>query len=133
MTFVPTLDDERTCAGLVAAFAYFVDHGLYGDLADLFTSDVSFSRPGVSAQGREEILECWSLRPVTATVIRHVCTTPVFTAWSENDAKSVRYATMYSAEPGPGPFPQFRHPAVLIEYHDSFGKEAGRLKTSAMR
>ena len=124
------IEDERACAGLVASFAYYVDHARYEELADLFTRDGSFSRPGVSAQGRQQILECWSLRPITTTVTRHVCTMPVFTAWSETEVKSVSYATMYSAEPGTGPFPRFKTPAALVEYHDTFGKAAGQWKIS---
>ena len=115
------LEDSAACASLAAAFAYYVDHRMYRELADLFTENGTFVRPGLAVHSRKELFDSFSARTAEMET-RHVCTPPVFLSISETEAEAVTYFTMYQAAAVEIGLPVFDGPAAVAEYRDHFVK-----------
>jgi SnoaL-like domain len=106
------------CVRLVAGFAYLVDQRRYDELADLFTDDGVFERPGTRAQGRAGILAFMAARPETMDT-RHVCSVPFFEELTADRASLRTYVTMFhgQADPQGGPT-AVAGSAGVVEFHD---------------
>ncbi|GGZ15176.1 nuclear transport factor 2 family protein [Novosphingobium colocasiae] len=114
-------EEKAACAALITAFAYYVDRRMYRELADLFTEDGSFQRPGLSVRSREELFASMSAR-TTEIETRHVCTAPMFTSISDDRAEAVTYFMMFQAAGVETGLPSFESPAAVAEYRDTFAK-----------
>jgi hypothetical protein len=91
---------ERACERLVVDFAYFSDRQEYEVLVELFAGDGVMQRPnGDRLVGREAILKAYQARPA-GRMTRHVCTNVRITIESQDRARGVTYAVVYSASAG---------------------------------
>ncbi|CQD18736.1 hypothetical protein BN000_04288 [Mycobacterium europaeum] len=82
---------------LNTAFAYFMDHGDFESMIQLFTTDAHFDRAGNIHRGRDEIREAMRQRPkVTA---RHQLTNFHFLNVSDEYAEGVICAMVYHGPP----------------------------------
>jgi hypothetical protein len=116
-------DDERECAALTTAFAFYTDRRRYEELAALFVEDGIFDRPGLLAKSRSEILSAM-LQRATNIATRHLCQPPMFTSHSDNTLEAVTCFTFYQAEIPAEGFPQFERPTAVAEYRDVFRRTA---------
>ncbi len=116
-----TVEVERECTRLVAKFALYVDRRRYADFLDLFTEDGSFSRPGLSVSGRQQMSAWLESRPDN-WVTCHVCGPTVFETIGESEAQAVTYVTVYQGEEAGSSIPKIELPAALVEYQDVFRK-----------
>ena len=113
------LEVQQACAELVSAFAFLVDHQRYRELSELFTNDCVFSRPGVSLNGRQELLSFMQSRSATA-VSRHFCSTPFMERVSTDEAAAVTYLSFYEGEPAETGVARVNGITAFAEYHDEF-------------
>lgn len=113
------IEDEAACAALTVAFAYYADRRMYREVADLFSQDGKFKRPGLEVQGRTDLFDTMALRPAGIEA-RHFCAAPMFLSVSEAAIEAVTYFTMYVAEAVETGLPVLGPPAVVGEYRDTF-------------
>jgi hypothetical protein len=116
---IAQLAAEQSCARLIAAFAFFVDHQRYDELVNLFTEDCVFDRDGVVLRGREELRTFMQERP-KGSVSRHVCAPPVLEDVGANTIRGTTCLTYFISEPvdkGPA---RFKGIGVVAEYRDEF-------------
>ncbi len=119
-----TISIERACERLALDFAYFSDRQDYEPLAALFAPGGMMTRPaGDSLTGREAILHSYRSRPA-GRITRHVCTNIRITVESNDRARGITYAIVYSANAGDPPDRHFGVPAdsrhLVGEFEDEF-------------
>ena len=113
-------DAKSACTDLVLGFAYLVDQRRYDELCNLFVPDGVFERPGLRAEGHENILAFLNARPV-AIETRHVCAPPFFEQIGKDRARAVTYVNMFQ-----GPAKDDSTPidiagiAGVVEFHQTF-------------
>jgi hypothetical protein len=115
---------EQACERLVLDFTYFSDHRENEALADLFTPDGIMTRPsGDRLVGRDAILKEYESRPA-GRIARHFCTNIRIVVESDNRARGLTYALVYSALAHEPPLQHFGprvEPRQLIgEFEDEF-------------
>jgi hypothetical protein len=105
---------------LNTSFAYFMDHGHFESMIELFTADAHFDRAGNVHHGQDEIREAMRERPKMTA--RHRLTNFHFINVSEDSAEGVICAMVYH-----GPPQEDETPAVydvdgcrLMEFHDKY-------------
>ncbi len=111
------------CGQLAHAFARYVDSNQADRVAELFTSDATFTRKGESLKGREEIRAAISRR-TPFVITRHLCSTTHVEVQSEDKATGVTYFELHRHERKPGEDPASPAPLgqaeAIGEYHDEF-------------
>ena len=118
---------ERDCERLVLDFAHFSDAQNYEALASLFAADATLMRPGAdpgdAIVGRDAILRSYRSR-AAGRITRHICTNIRITVESNDRARGLTYAVVYSAktgDPAEGHFGVKADPRHLIgEFEDEF-------------
>ena len=128
---------EQSCERLVLDFAYFSDHRENEELAELFTSDGTMTRPsGDTLVGRPAILKEYQSRPA-GRFTRHLCTNIRIVVESEDRARGLTYALVYSAVANEPPLQHFGRkvePRQLIgEFEDEFVRTAAGWKIASRR
>ena len=115
--------DEKACEKLIAEYCQLVDFGNASAIADLFTADGSWTGPGVSMVGRDEIRAGFLRRQAVARrQSRHLCTN-VLIRVEGDEATGLCYllnfrhdsSTGVAELPAPSGFPKY-----VGEYHDHF-------------
>ncbi|WP_281784032.1 nuclear transport factor 2 family protein [Sinimarinibacterium flocculans] len=119
MKAIDCAEIERQCSQLVAKFALYVDRRRYADVLALFTGDGSFSRPGLSVSGRQQMSAWLDSRPGN-WVTCHFCGPTVFETMDAGEARAVTCVTVYQGEESAGSIPRLELPAALVEYQDVF-------------
>ena len=89
MKAIDCAEIERQCSQLVAKFALYVDRRRYADVLALFTGDGSFSRPGLSVSGRQQMSAWLDSRPGN-WVTCHFCGPTVFETMDEDHNEEIR-------------------------------------------
>ena len=118
------IDARQSCANIIAAFAYYVDHREFEKAVALFVTDGAFVRPDLTARGHAEIAAIWEGRPAS-TVTRHFMSLPFFTSVTPDSLTSVTAFTLYSLEWTGEGLPRFEKPVAIAEFHDRFTFENG--------
>jgi hypothetical protein len=118
------IEIERACERLVLDFAYFSDRQDYESLVALFAPDGVMARPsGDPLAGRAAILKSYLSRPA-GRITRHICSNIRITVESQNRARGLTYAVVYSANAATPPEAHFgikadaRH--LIGEFEDDF-------------
>jgi hypothetical protein len=106
-------------------------------LAELFTTDGTMTRPsGDTLAGRAEILKEYQSRPA-GRITRHLCTNIRITAESQDRARGLTYAVVYSALAHEPPVLHFGikvEPRQLIgEFEDEFVRTEDGWKIASRR
>lgn len=97
MTDQEIISIERACTRLVVDFAYFSDTQNYDALVLLFSENGSMTRPtGDPLIGHASILKSYRSRP-SGRVTRHICTNIRIQVDSNDQARGLTYAVVYSA------------------------------------
>lgn len=126
MTVLP--DQERlviesACRDLIARYAVLVDDGRADEVPHLFTEDGSWTAPGVTMEGRDELVAGFGRRARnTSRVSRHVCTNFHLSQVTEDEALGSVYLTLFRHDRdggGEGAPPDAR-PALVGVYRDRF-------------
>src|SRR5688572_8435076 len=100
MTEIEQIVIERACERLVLDFVGANDRQDYEALAALFAPKSTLSRPsGDTLLGRDAILESYQSR-TSGHVTRHICTNIRITVESEDRARGLTYALVYTAVAG---------------------------------
>jgi hypothetical protein len=125
---------ERACERLVYAYCHYVDHGEAAKIADQFTEDGVWASPEVTRTGREAIARAFQARQANVgRMSRHVCSTPLIEAVSEDEARGTTYIQLYrhDGEPGRRVSPLDGLPELVGEYRDVFARtpEGWRFRT----
>ena len=128
---------EQSCERLVLDFAYFSDHRENEALAKLFTPDGTMTRPsGDTLVGRKAILKEYQSRPA-GRITRHLCTNIRIVVESEDRARGLTYALVYSALANEPPLQHFGpkvEPRQLIgEFEDEFVRTDDGWKIASRR
>jgi hypothetical protein len=97
MTEQERISIERACERLVVDFAYFSDRQDYESLAGLFAEEGSMIRPsGDPLVGRAAIMKSYQSRQ-GGRMTRHVCTNIRIDVETNDRARGLTYAVVYSA------------------------------------
>lgn len=92
---------ERACERLILDFAYFSDRREYESLGSLFTRNGIMIRPsGARLEGRDAIVAAYKATSADR-ITRHVCTNIRITVESDQRARGITYATVYSGSATP--------------------------------
>src|SRR2546430_475141 len=83
-----------SCIRRIYEYAYLLDHGAGGAVADLFTEDGEWHAPGTDLIGREEIRRFFDERP-PEWLTRHICTNPMVDVTGVDEATGITYVTVY--------------------------------------
>lgn len=110
---------ERECERLVVAYTHLVDFGEAAKVADLFTEDGTWSAPGVTMRGRDQIREGFATREDMPRMSKHVCTNLQIDVLDDRHAEGAVYLTLYRAETDAGVAP-LSGPTLIGHYRDSF-------------
>ncbi|MGO9059054.1 MAG: nuclear transport factor 2 family protein [Candidatus Binataceae bacterium] len=111
---------EFECLKLCHAFAYYIDHGNFEAMVNLFAPDGVFDRDGVTLRGRQQIREAMSKRPPVTT--RHLVTNFLPLEVNASRVKSSVYnLSIHSFDPSEG-VKKFSPAAGtrLLEFSDEF-------------
>ena len=137
MTEIERLVIERACERLVLDFVDANDRQEYPALVALFTPKGTITRPsGGALIGHAAILESYQSRS-DAYITRHICTNIRITVESEDRARGLTYALVYSAVARRPPEAHFgikAEPRHLIgEFEDVFVRTPEGWRFSARR
>lgn len=121
----------KECEDLILEVAWLTDHGPQINIADLFSSNGTFSRDGEVFVGTSSLVDTYKKRPV-GLFTRHVMSNIGVKILSEIDAVATSYATVFryrSADGGISVPPVISSgPESVLEYHDVLTKESGSWK-----
>ena len=129
---------ERACERLVSDYAWFVDSGAAGRVADLFTEDGEWvGADGRGMHGNQEIRDAFTGRQaITRRQSRHVITNVRIDLDGSDRAVGTAYLVNYrhdaqgdtAAKPAPGD-----HPKFVGDYHFTFRRTAAGWRIETLR
>jgi ketosteroid isomerase-like protein len=109
---------------LNTSFAYFMDHGEFEAMLELFTADALFDRAGNIHRGHEEIRDAMRVRPKMTA--RHQLTNFHFFDVTDDSAEAVVCAMVYHGPPQDDGKPAEYEitECRLMEFRDSYRRTA---------
>jgi ketosteroid isomerase-like protein len=119
-----TADEHVELVELYARYTHAYDEGRADDLADLFTADGEFVRPGADpVRGRVDLAEMVRGSAARGTGNRHLVSAVVIEAGPDGTATGQAYVQVVSG------------PSVIVmgRYDDDFAKEHGRWRIRSRR
>lgn len=112
---------ERECERLVVAYTHLVDFGEAGKVAELFTEDGTWSAPGVTMKGWDQIRDGFATREDMPRMSKHVCTNLQIEVLDEDHAKGVVYLTLYRTDTDEA-VARINGPMLVGHYRDEFAR-----------
>ena len=129
---------ERACERLVFDYAWLVDSGAAGQIADLFTEDGQWiAADGRGMHGNDEIRSAFTARQaITRRQSRHVITNVRVDLDGEDRARGTAYLVNYrhdsqsdvAEKPAPGD-----HPKFVGDYHFTFRRTGAGWRIEMLR
>ena len=115
------MEIEWLCTKLVWDFAYYMDQRQYEDLAALFTPDGLFDRVGQRLQGRREIVEALSARPLDQRT-RHLTVGVHFLSAGPSEATAVVYNASHvgRGDQSDTPSRYAMSQPIVLEFRDTY-------------
>jgi hypothetical protein len=122
---------ESQLTQLNYASAYFMDHGEFEEMINLFTTDAVFDRVGTVHHGHEEIRQGMADRPLMTT--RHLLVNLYYPTIETDSARGIVSAVTYhgAASPDGEPVAYATQNGRVIDFEDSYVRQGDAWKIAS--